>query len=457
MGKQYRVKCKGLDETFKGIVKFNNSTFSVPYLLENETANISLVYGKERGDTKARLISIEDQSKHRNIPKCPSFYQCGGCDLQHMSYTHQLSQKKKMVEDLLGKFGTVSDTIGMDNPFHYRNKIHATITKDRRGNIVSGIYEENSHIVTPTDKCDIQDKSADTIIKTIKNLMRVQKIPPYNEDNQRGVIRHVLIKHGYYSKQCMVVLVIGSDTFPGKNNFVSELVKAHSEITTVVINFNNKKTSMVLGDKEVIAYGKGYIEDTLCECTFRISPKSFYQVNPVQTEKLYSAAINFANLTGKETVLDAYCGIGTISLIASKHAKEVIGIELNKAAIKDAKQNAGINNIHNVAFYEGDAGEFMQAYSSDTKKNSKNLAAIPKKNIDVVFIDPPRSGCDQKFLTSLVSLRPKQVVYISCNPVTQKRDLEYLTKQGYKVKNIQPVDMFPWTKHVETVVNMTLI
>lgn len=455
MGKQYRVKCKGLDDTLKGIVKFNNSNFSVPYLLENETANISLVYGKDRSNTSAKLVSIEDPSKHRNTPKCPSFYKCGGCDLQHMTYEHQLIQKKKVVENLLGGFAPVSDTIGMENPYHYRNKIHATITKDRRGNIVSGIYEENSHNVIPTDKCYIQDTTADKILKTIRQLMKQQRIAPYNEDKQYGVLRHVLIKRGYNTNQCMVVLVIGSNTFPGKNNFVSELVKAHKEITTVVVNFNDKKTSMVLGDKEVIAYGKGYIEDTLCGCTFRISPKSFYQVNPLQTEKLYSAAIDCANLTGKETVLDAYCGIGTISLIASKHAKEVIGVELNKSAVKDAKQNATINNIKNVTFYEDDAGEFMKKYTSGSNNKAKPSKDSVAKDIDVVFVDPPRSGCDEKFLTSLGSLSPKQIIYISCNPVTQKRDLDYLTKKGYKVKKIQPVDMFPWTKHIETVVHLT--
>ena len=454
MGKQYRVKCKGLDETLKGIVKFNNTTFSVPYLLEDETANISLIYGKDRSNTSAKLVSIETESKHRNTPKCPSFYKCGGCDLQHMSYEHQLQQKKKAVENLLGSFAPVADTIGMDNPYNYRNKIHATITKDRRGNIISGIYEENSHNVIPTDRCYIQNNLADKILKTIRNLMKQQKITPYNEDKQYGVIRHVLIKHGYYTNQCMVVLVIGSDTFPGKNNFVSELVKAHKEITTVVINFNNKKTSMILGEKEVVAYGKGYIEDTLCGCTFRISPKSFYQVNPTQTEKLYSNAIKCANLTGKETVLDAYCGIGTISLIASKHAKEVIGIELNKSAVIDAKQNASINNIKNVSFFEGDAGEFMQRFINGAIKSGKATKETEQKQIDVVFVDPPRSGCDEKFLSSLATLSPKQVVYISCNPVTQKRDLEYLIKNGYKVTNIQPVDMFPWTKHIETVVHL---
>lgn len=439
MGKQYRIKCKGYDDTLKGIVKFNNSTFSVPYLLENETASISLVHQKD--GTTAKLESVEIPSTERIEPKCKLFYQCGGCDLQHMSYSHQLKEKKHMVENLLGQFGKVEDAIGMENPYYYRNKIHSTFARDRRGAIISGIYEESSHAVIPTTKCYIQDKSADAILKTIRTLMQSQKIPHYDEDKERGVLRHVLIRRGFQTNQIMVVLVIGNSIFPGKNNFVDALVKAHKEITTVVINVNDKKTSMVLGEKETVAYGKGYIEDILCGRTFRISPKSFYQVNPVQTEKLYKTAIEYAKLTGKETVLDAYCGIGTISLIVSKQAKEVIGVELNRDAVKDAIQNAKVNNISNVKFVESDAGKFMADYTVSNKQ----------KEIHTVFIDPPRSGCDSAFLNSLIKLKAKQIVYISCNPITQKRDLEFLTKQIYKVGKIQPVDMFPWTKHVETV------
>ena len=259
----------------------------------------------------------------------------------------------------------------------------------------------------------------------------------------------------------MVVLVLGSPILPSKNNFVKALRKLHPEITTVVLNVNDKKTSMVLGEKETVIYGKGYIEDTLCGCTFRISPKSFYQVNPVQTEILYTKAIEYAGLTGKERIVDAYCGIGTIGLIAASKAKEVISVELNRDAVRDAVTNAKRNDIKNVQFYNADAGQFMvemAEYRADQKKNQVSDAtksgkkATPDGNVDVVFMDPPRAGSDEAFLSSVIRLAPKRVVYISCNPETLARDLKYLTKHGYQAKECQPVDLFPWTKHVETVV-----
>lgn len=258
----------------------------------------------------------------------------------------------------------------------------------------------------------------------------------------------------------MVVLVLGSPILPSKNNFVKALRKLHPEITTVVLNVNDKKTSMVLGEKETVIYGKGYIEDTLCGCTFRISPKSFYQVNPVQTEILYTKAIEYAGLTGKERIVDAYCGIGTIGLIAASKAKEVISVELNRDAVRDAVTNAKRNDIKNVQFYNADAGQFMvemAEYRADQRKNQvpdatkSGKKATPDGNVDVVFMDPPRAGSDEAFLSSVIRLAPKRVVYISCNPETLARDLKYLTKHGYQAKECQPVDLFPWTKHVETV------
>ena len=263
----------------------------------------------------------------------------------------------------------------------------------------------------------------------------------------------------------MVVLVLGSPILPSKNNFVKALRKLHPEITTVVLNVNDKKTSMVLGEKETVIYGKGYIEDTLCGCTFRISPKSFYQVNPVQTEILYTKAIEYAGLTGKERIVDAYCGIGTIGLIAASKAKEVISVELNRDAVRDAVTNAKRNDIKNVQFYNADAGQFMvemAEYRADQKKNQvpdatkSGKKATPDGNVDVVFMDPPRAGSDEAFLSSVIRLAPKRVVYISCNPETLARDLKYLTKHGYQAKECQPVDLFPWTKHVESVVKLSL-
>ncbi|CUO70607.1 23S rRNA (uracil-C(5))-methyltransferase RlmCD [Roseburia hominis] len=276
-------------------------------------------------------------------------------------------------------------------------------------------------------------------------------IQTYDEDTGYGLLRHVLVRRGFHSGEVMVVLVLGSPVLPSKNHFVMALRELHPEISTVIVNVNDKRTSMVLGDKESVIYGKGYIEDTLCGCTFRISPKSFYQVNPVQTELLYGKAIAYAALTGNETVVDAYCGTGTIGIIAAKSAKKVIGVELNRDAVRDAVKNAKCNNVKNIEFYNADAGQFMvemAEYRADAKRGEKSGA----DEVDVVFMDPPRAGSDEAFLSSVVTLAPKRVVYVSCNPETLARDLLYLTKHGYRAQECQPVDMFPWTKHVETVV-----
>ena len=284
------------------------------------------------------------------------------------------------------------------------------------------------------------DAQADAIIREIKNMMRSFRIRAYDEDTGYGLLRHVLVRKGYHSGQIMVVLVLVSPILPSKNNFVKALRKKFPEISTVVINVNDRKTSMVLGERNITVYGKGFIEDELCGCTFRISPTSFYQVNPQQTEKLYRKAISCAKLTGKETVIDAYCGTGTIGLIASSRAKHVIGVELNRDAIKDAISNAKRNHIHNVTFYNEDAGQFMVEM------------AEKGEHADVVIMDPPRTGSDEAFLSSVVRLAPDKVVYVSCGPETLARDLKYLTKHGYRMKECTPFDLFPFTKHVETVV-----
>lgn len=370
---------------------------------------------------------------------CKSYKKCGGCQYQGLAYPKQLEKKQKNVEALLKKFGKVNPIIGMKEPFYYRNKVHAVFDRDRRGNIISGTYEANSHRVVPIEECLIEDKKCQEIIRTIRGMLKSFKIKTYDEDTGYGLLRHVLVRRGAKSGEIMVVLVLGSPIFPSKNNFVKALRKEHPEITTILLNVNSKKTSMVLGEKESVIYGKGFIRDELCGCTFRISAKSFYQVNPVQTEVLYNKAIEFAALTGKERVIDAYCGIGTIGMIAAKHAKEVIGVELNKDAVRDAKLNAKENNVKNIVFRQGDAGEFMTA-----------MAAAGEK-ADVVLMDPPRAGSDEAFLSAVVKLAPKKVVYVSCNPETLARDLKYLTRKGYEVRKIQPVDMFGFTVHVETV------
>lgn len=375
--------------------------------------------------------------------KCNISKKCGGCQFQGIPYKEQLKKKQKKEQSLLGAYGKVCLIIGMENPYYYRNKVHAVFDRDRKGNIISGIYEEGTHRVVPVENCLIEDEKSQAIIRTIRGMLKSFKIRTYDEDTGYGLLRHVLIRRGFSTGEIMVVLVTGSPIFPSKNNFVKALRKAHPEITTVVLNVNDRQTSMVLGDREKPIFGPGFIKDRLCGCMFRISPKSFYQVNPVQTEILYQTAIDYAGLTGKETVIDAYCGIGTIGLIAAKKASKVIGVELNKDAVKDARINAKENKITNAAFYQGDAGRFMVEMAAKGEK------------ADVVFMDPPRAGSDERFLSSVVKLSPKKVIYISCNPETLARDLKYLTKHHYKVEKIQPVDMFPFCDHVETVCSLS--
>lgn len=374
--------------------------------------------------------------------KCKVFGKCGGCQLLNMTYEEQLKKKKDEVTKLLKPFCNVEKIIGMDSPVHYRNKVLATFSCDRKGMPISGMYEENSHRVVPTDSCLLNDEKADKIIVSIRGLLKSFKIKTYNEDTGYGLLRHVLVRVGKNSGQIMVVLVLASPILPGKNNFVKALRNLHPEITSMVINVNPRHSSAVLGDKEIVIYGPGYIEDTLQEKIFRISPKSFYQINPVQTEKLYSTAIEFASLTGKETVLDAYSGTGTIGICASDKAKKVICVELNKDAVKDAIVNAKRNKVSNIEMFNQDAGEFM------LKQAEANI------KMDVVFMDPPRSGSDEKFLRSLCKHAPKRVVYISCNPETLARDLKFLTKNGYKAEKAVACDMFPTTNHTEVVVSL---
>lgn len=373
--------------------------------------------------------------------KCPKARQCGGCQLQGISYKKQLEQKQKKTEELIGPYCRVFPICGMENPYHYRNKVHAVLDH-KKGKVISGIYAEGSHRVVPVDSCLIEDEKADEIIVTIRELLQSFKLPVYDEDTGRGLFRHILVRVGKASGQIMVVLVMASPIFPSKNNFIRVLRQKHPEITTIVQNINDEDTSMVLGEREKVLYGKGYITDTLCGKVFRISSRSFYQINPAQTEKLYQKAIHLASLTGKERIVDAYCGIGTIGLIASDRVKQVIGIELNEDAVRDAMKNARANNVSNVEFYCDDAGDFMREMAANGEK------------VDVVFMDPPRSGSDEIFLSSVVQLAPKRVVYISCNPETMARDLEYLTEHGYRAITAWPFDMFPSTAHIETICSL---
>ena len=375
---------------------------------------------------------------------CKHYKKCGGCQLD-LPYEEQLQYKQKLEEKYLSKFGKIEPIIGMYYPYHYRNKVQAAFGYDKRaGKIISGVYQSNSHKIINVDSCNIEDKKADEIIVSIRKLAKDFRFEPYDEGRGSGSLRHVLVKRGFKTNQIMVVIVTKGPIIPAKNNFVKALLKLHPEITTIIHNINPYDTNLVLGDRETVLYGKGYIEDELMGCTFRISAKSFYQINPQQTEKLYKTAIEYAGFTGKEKALDAYCGTGTIGIIAAKNgAGNVIGVELEKSAVKDAISNAKRNKIDNIYFYNADATDFI------------NDLAASGEHLDVILMDPPRAGSTEEFLDACVHLAPDRIVYVSCNPETLSRDLSYITKKNYKVEKIQPVDMFPHTAHVETVVLMS--
>lgn len=438
--KIYRARCKSYDVYGRGIVHFNRSQIPVEGLMVGEVANFTLKHTKD--ETIGILKSIDEPSKDRVTSCCPYVDRCGGCQLLHMSYPAQLQFKYQKIKDLVGEFGKVTPVLGMEAWENYRTKVHATFAKGPKGKIIAGTYEAKSHRVVNIDNCLIQDKRANAIIKTMKKLMQTQHIEPFDEDRGRGVIRHVLIRTGLKTGEVMVVIVTGSKVFPGKQTYIKALLKAHPEITTLVININSKKTSMILGDKEEVVYGPGIILDELCGVKFKISPKSFYQVNPVQTEVLYKTAIEYAGLTKEDTVIDAYCGIGTISLIAAPAVKEVVGVELNADAVANAKQNAKLNQVDNARFICDDAGKFMT-----------NLVAKEQYDPEhtVVFTDPPRSGCSEAFLKALVTLGANRVVYVSCGPESLKRDLKWLKGKGYKAEKITPVDMFVNAHHCESI------
>ena len=372
---------------------------------------------------------------------CPLHKYCGGCSLQGVSYSKQLQLKQERINNLLGKFHSVNNIIGMSNPCNYRNKVQVSFGYDENHRVICGNYVTSTHTIVQVDDCMICDSKANEIICSIKKLINKYKISVFDEYAYKGCIRHVLIR-STNSNEYMVVLVTGSININRKENFIKDLIKYNPCITTIVQNINNRHTSMILGSKNITLYGKGYVIDKLCGLNFRISPNSFYQVNKYQTEVLYNTAISSLKLNKKDRVIDAYCGTGTIGLVASKYCDNVLGIELNKDAVRDAVTNMKMNRISNVSFICEDASKYM------------NFLAKEKYKVDALIMDPPRSGCDSKFIDAIFKLNPNKIVYVSCNPDTLKRDLLKITKK-YTIKSIQPVDMFPFTDHVETVVLMS--
>ncbi|MBE5809932.1 MAG: 23S rRNA (uracil(1939)-C(5))-methyltransferase RlmD [Clostridiales bacterium] len=381
-------------------------------------------------------VSNENGSK----TPCEFSSRCGGCTQVHIPYGEQLKRKQSAVEKLLSGICKVEPILGMSDPWHYRSKVHAVIGTDfKTKQPVSGVYQRGTHRVVPVQGCLIEDPRADRIIQTIVGMIPRYKLRIYNENTHRGFLRHVMVRTGHHTGQIMVILVATASEFPGGKAFVAELTEKHPEITTVVLNVNQKETSMVLGSRDYALFGPGYMEDELLGKRFRISPQSFYQVNARQTEVLYQTAIDLANLTGKETLLDAYCGTGTIGLCASDRVQRLIGVELNADAVRDAKVNAKLNRVTNADFICEDAGRFMVRLAKEGRTP------------DVLIMDPPRSGSDERFLRSVLTSGPKTIVYVSCNPETLARDARFLVKGHYTAVKAVPVDMFPHTEHCECV------
>ena len=426
----------------EGIAKINNFTIFIPGAIVGEKVKIHILKVNS-SYAFAKIVEIIEKSEYRVETNCSTYERCGGCNLRHIKYEETLNMKRNAVQSLVNKTLKnkikVKDTIGMEFPYHYRNKAQYPVGIDKEGKSIIGVFANRTHNIIPMNNCQIQDKNSEKIATFINEYINKNKISVYDERSGKGLFRHIVIKVGKRTDEIMCIFVINGDNFKQEKELVDELVSNFSNIKTIVKNINKKNTNVILGDKNITLYGDGYIKDKLGEYTFKISPMSFYQINPIQTEKLYGIAIKKANLTGKETILDLYCGIGTIGIFASKYVKKVYGIEIVEQAIEDAKENAKINNITNVDFFAGDVEKVLEKI-------------LEKENVvpDVIFVDPPRKGLDNTTIKNILKVLPKKVVYISCNPATLVRDLNLL-EEHYEIKEIQPVDMFPFTSHVECV------
>ena len=439
---EYEVEIIDNGYNGEGIAKIDGFTVFVPNAIKGEVVKI-LIVKVLSSHAFGKILEIEKKSKFRQEIDCATYKRCGGCDLRHIKYEQTLKMKQNAVQALVNKTLKnkieVKETLGMENPFFYRNKAQypVGVNKDRKP--IIGVFANRTHEVIPIKNCLIQNPKSEAIAKFILEFIKEKNISIYNEKTGRGFFRHIVIKVGIKTNEIMCIFVINGKKFPYEDELVEKLKQNYPEIKTIVKNINMKNTNVILGQENINLYGNGYIEDVLGEYKFKISPLSFYQVNPKQAEKLYNLGIEMAKVSKEDTVFDLYCGIGTISLFIAKYAKKVYGVEIVEQAIKDAKQNAKINNIENVQFIAG-----------DTKIVLEDL--IYKKGIiaDIVIFDPPRKGLDNNSINNILKIKPKKIVYISCNPATLIRDLALFEKL-YEVKTIIPVDMFPFTKHVECV------
>ena len=404
-----------------------------------------------------RVMRILEDSPDRVTPPCPVARPCGGCQIQMMDYQAQLGYKQEKVKNCLIRIGGFPETmfaakagimepiLGMDDPFRYRNKAQYPVGRDKDGNPVAGFYAGRTHSIIDCRDCLLGVPENAKILDIVLAHMKKNRIEPYDELTGKGLVRHVMIRKGFASGQIMVVLVLAGKDLPGRQDLVAELGQIPG-IASIAVNINRQNTNVIFGEETRVLYGKGWIEDSIRDVCFRIGARSFYQVNPVQTEKLYGTALDFASLTGKETVWDLYCGIGTISLFLARHAAQVHGVEIVPEAIEDARENARINGITNAVFYAGKAEEILPE-----KYQEEQIRA------DVIVVDPPRKGCERSVLDTMLAMAPERIVYVSCDPATLARDLKYLCEGGYTLQKVQAVDQFCHTVHVETVVLMSQV
>ncbi len=424
----------------EGIAKIDGFTVFVPGTIKGEKVKI-LIVKVLSSHAFGKALEILEASEARQEADCSTYKRCGGCNLRHIKYEETLKMKQNAVQSLVNKTlknkVEVQKTIGMENPFHYRNKAQYPIGINKEGEAVIGVFAQRTHEVIPMEKCLIQNPKSEEIAKFVLQFIKDNKISVYNEKTGKGLFRHIVIKVGIKTNEIMCILVVNEKSIPKETKLIEELTTKFPQIRTIVKNINIKNTNVILGKENINIYGNGYIQDILGEYTFRISPLSFYQVNPVQAEKLYNLGVEMAQITKQDTVFDLYCGIGTITLFMSKYAKKVYGIEIVEEAIKAAKENAKMNKVDNTEFYAGDVEIVL-----DNLINNKGISA------DIVMFDPPRKGLDRNSINNILKIKPKKIVYISCNPATLIRDLAFFEDQ-YDIKTIVPVDMFPFTSNVE--------
>lgn len=445
--KEYVVEIIDNGYEGEGIAKLDNFTIFIPNGLKGEKVKI-LIVKVLASHAFGKILEIIDPSNYRIESDCETYKRCGGCSLRHVQYEETLKMKQNAVQSLVNKTLKnklqVQPVCGMEKPYHYRNKAQYPIGRDKNGKPVMGVFANRTHEIIPIHTCLLQNQKTEEIAKFIFDFIVKNKISIYDEKTGKGLVRHIVTKIGIKTNEIMCVIVINGKQIPKEKELVTEIINHFPEVKTIIKNSNTKNTNVILGQENVTLYGSGYIQDKLGEYYFKISPLSFYQVNPVQAERLYLKGIEAANITKEDVVFDLYCGIGTISLFMSRYAKKVYGIEIVREAVDMAKENAKLNQVDNVEFIAGDVEEVFD----DLLHNRK---VIP----DIVMVDPPRKGLDQRSVENILTMKPKRLVYISCNPATLVRDLAKM-EALYTVKSIEPVDMFPFTNHIETVTLLTL-